>query len=194
MILYSYLLSSLTFTIVKNAQKWKVSLKTLMWSNTTLEEMRKILGLIILMGQVRTENKRDYCPLTPQFPHPFFLTLWVGTVLNPFGRPGMIVTTASKHRIQGSYSKFGLCVNIVYRNLGHYRAQNKNCRLMKPWSHGGVAWNLKFRTYNSGKITKYRVLVRMVCVRRYQVISATWRYTQLRGSVITFRQKFRSKS
>jgi hypothetical protein len=35
--------------------------------------------------------------LTPQFPHPFFLTLWVGTVLNPFGRPGIAVKTASKH-------------------------------------------------------------------------------------------------
>jgi hypothetical protein len=26
--------------------------------------------------------------LTPQFPHPFFLTLWVRTIFNPFGRPG----------------------------------------------------------------------------------------------------------
>jgi hypothetical protein len=41
------LLSNLTFTIVKNAQKWKVSPKTLMWSNTPAEEMRKILELII---------------------------------------------------------------------------------------------------------------------------------------------------
>jgi hypothetical protein len=48
--------------------------------------------------------------LTPQFPHPFFLTLWVGTVLNPFG---ILVTTASKHRNQDAYSKFGPCMNIL---------------------------------------------------------------------------------
>jgi len=51
----------------QNAKKWKVSPKTLKWSNIRPEEMRKFLGLIILMGQVRRE--------TPQLPHPFFLTL-----------------------------------------------------------------------------------------------------------------------
>jgi hypothetical protein len=35
--------------------------------------------------------------LTPQFPHPFFLTPWVWTILNPFGKPGILVTTASKY-------------------------------------------------------------------------------------------------
>ena len=50
-----------------------------------------------------------HCP--PQFPHPFFLK-WVGTILNPFGRPGILTTTASKHRIQCGYSKFGPRMNI----------------------------------------------------------------------------------
>jgi hypothetical protein len=36
-------------------------------------------------------------PLTPQFPHPFFFT-----VLNPFGRPGILVTTASKHTMRAN--------------------------------------------------------------------------------------------
>jgi len=54
-------------------------------------------------------------PLIPPFPHPFFLTLWVGTVLNPFGKPGILVTTASKHRIQGGYWKCGPYVSIMYR-------------------------------------------------------------------------------
>ena len=74
MILKSYLLSSLTFNIVKNAQKWKVSLKTLMWSNTTPEEMRKILGLIIFDGTGQNgKYKRllstDPTISTPIFPH-----------------------------------------------------------------------------------------------------------------------------
>ena len=70
-------------------------------------------------------------PLTPQFPHPFFLTLCVGTVWNSFSRSGILVTTAPKHRIQGGYSKFGPCMNILYRNLGQYTAQNKNFYLKK---------------------------------------------------------------
>jgi len=64
-------------------------------------------------------------PLTPQFPHPYLLTLLVGTVLNPFGSPGISVTTASKHRIQGGYLKFGPCMNILYRKLGQYTAKTR---------------------------------------------------------------------
>jgi hypothetical protein len=59
----------------QNEEKRKVSPKTLKLSNITPEAMRKLLGLIILKGQVRKENIRDYGPLTPQFPHQFFPTL-----------------------------------------------------------------------------------------------------------------------
>jgi hypothetical protein len=33
-------------------------------------------------------------------------------------------------------------MNILYRNLGQFTAQNKNCHSMKPWSHDKVTWNL----------------------------------------------------
>jgi len=47
--------------------------KTWKWSNITPEEMRKFLGVIILMGQVRKENIQDYWSTdltnsTPIFP------------------------------------------------------------------------------------------------------------------------------
>ena len=44
----------------QNAQKWKVSSKTLKPSSITPQEMRKFLRLLILMGQVGKENLRDY--------------------------------------------------------------------------------------------------------------------------------------
>jgi len=80
--------------------------------------------------------------------------------LNPFGRPGILVTTASKHRIQGGYSKFCLCVNILYRNLRQFTAQS-SCHLMEAM----IQWlgRRKFRKYDPGKITKDGVLVRMMC-------------------------------
>jgi hypothetical protein len=43
----------------KNAQQWKVLFKSLKWSDVTPEEMKKYLGPIILMGQVRKDNIRD---------------------------------------------------------------------------------------------------------------------------------------
>jgi len=44
---------------IQNAEKCKVLSKTLKWCNTTPEEMREFLGLIIFMGQVRKKNIRD---------------------------------------------------------------------------------------------------------------------------------------
>jgi len=54
-------------------EKWKVSPKTLKWSIITPEEMRKLLGLIILMGQVRKEYTRDYWSTDPTISTPIFL-------------------------------------------------------------------------------------------------------------------------
>jgi len=42
-----------------NAEKWKVSSKTLKLSNMTPEEMRKFLGLVILKGQIGMKHIRD---------------------------------------------------------------------------------------------------------------------------------------
>jgi len=56
----------------QNAEKWKVLSKTLKWSCITPEEMRKFLGLIILMGQVRKESVRDYWSTDPTISTPIF--------------------------------------------------------------------------------------------------------------------------
>jgi len=56
----------------QNAQNWKVSPKTLKWPNITPDKMRKFLGLLILMGQVRKENIRDYWSTDPTISIPFF--------------------------------------------------------------------------------------------------------------------------
>jgi len=56
----------------QNAEKWKVLPQTLKWSSITPEEMRKFLGLIILMGQVRKENIRDYWSTDPTISTPTF--------------------------------------------------------------------------------------------------------------------------
>jgi len=56
----------------QNAEKWKVLPKTLKWYSITPEEMRKCLGLIILMGQVRKEIIRDYWCTEPTISTPIF--------------------------------------------------------------------------------------------------------------------------
>jgi len=72
-----------------------------------------------------------------------------------------LVTTGSKHRIQGGYSKFGLCMNEYFvqkfRSVYSPKQELSLDEAMIPW-----LGHLKFRTYNPGKITKYGMLVRIV--------------------------------
>jgi len=99
-------------------------------------------------------------PLTPQFPHPFLLTLLVGTVLNLFGRPGILVTTTSKQD-SGRLFKIWSVYEYSVQKVGSVYSPKQELSLDEAM----ISWRgcLKLRTYNSGKITKYVELVRTVC-------------------------------
>jgi hypothetical protein len=120
------------------------------------------------MELVRKEN--DPTISTPFFSH----TVW--NSFESIWQPGILLKTARTHGIHGGYSKFGPCMNTVYRNIGQFTAQNKNCHLIKPWSHGGIAWNLghtiKEKYQNIECLWEW-------CVRQYRVISVTWRFMTL---------------
>jgi hypothetical protein len=134
--------------------------------------------------------------LTPQFPHLFFLTLWVGTASYPFGRPGILVTTASKHRIQGTYSKFGTCRNILYRILVSIQPKT---RTVTGWSEDVMAGSPEIEDIQSRENNRiWRVGENGVWggiglyLQRGDILS--WGKEVGGHSVITFRQKLRPKS
>ena len=162
----------------QNAEKWKVSPRTLKWSNITPEEMRRFLGLIILMGQVREENIRDYWStdpiiFTPIFPRTVsrnrFEFIWQAWHFSDNRQQTQ--DSGRLFRIWPVYEYFVQKFRSVYSPKQELSVDEA----MIPWR--GC---LKFRTYNPGKITKYGVLVRMVLYLQHGDISATWRYTQLR--------------
>jgi hypothetical protein len=49
----------------QHAQQWKVSPKALKWSKIIPEEIKNFLRLIILMGQARKDNTREYWSNNP---------------------------------------------------------------------------------------------------------------------------------
>jgi hypothetical protein len=53
-------------------EKWKSTLKSLKWTDVTSAEMKKILRLILLMGQVRKDNVKNYWSTDPTNTTPIF--------------------------------------------------------------------------------------------------------------------------
>jgi len=144
----------------QNVEKWKVLSKTLKWSNITPEEMRKFLGLIILMGQVRKENIRDWSTdptiSTPIFPCSMsrnrFESIWQAWHFSD-----------SRQQTQDSGRLFKMWPVYEYfvqkfRSVYSPKQELSLDEAVIPWRG-----RLKFKAYNPGKITKYGVLVRMVC-------------------------------
>jgi hypothetical protein len=71
-------------------------------------------------------------------------------------RVALTIQQVMKCQVQRGYSKYGLCMNIFYRNSGQFTTQRTVIdEVIIAW------WDLKFRTRSARKI-KYGV--------RYQII------------------------
>ena len=145
----------------QNAEKWKISPKTLKWSSITPEEMRKFLELIILMGQVGKENIRecwstDPTISTPIFPHTVSRNL-SESIWQAWHFSDNRQQTQDSERLFKIWPMYEYFVQ-KFRSVYSPKQELSLDEAMIPW------WgHLKFRTYNPGKITKYGVLVIMVC-------------------------------
>jgi len=123
--------------------------------------MRKFLGLIILIGQGRKENIRDHWSTdptisTPTFPHTMsrncFESIWQAWHFSDSRQQ-----TQDSERLFKIWPVYEYCVQ-KFRSVYSPKQELSLDGAMIPWRG-----RLKFRTYNPGKITKYGVLVRMVC-------------------------------
>jgi len=145
----------------QNAEKWKVSPKTLKWSNITPEEMRKFLGLIILMGQVRKDNIRDYWSTDPTISTPIFPRTMSRNRFESIWQAWHFSDNSQQTQDSGRLFK----IWPVYEYFAHKFRSVYSPKQELSLDESMIPWRgrLKFRTYNPGKITKYGLLVRMVC-------------------------------
>jgi hypothetical protein len=79
------------------------------------------------MLHVRMENIRHCQSNDPTISAPIVCHIVSGEHLNLFAKPGIFVTAASKHKIQGIYPKYGLGVNVFCRCLRQFTAQCREC-------------------------------------------------------------------
>uniref|UniRef100_G1Q6F5 PiggyBac transposable element-derived protein domain-containing protein n=1 Tax=Myotis lucifugus TaxID=59463 RepID=G1Q6F5_MYOLU len=127
----------------------------------TQKDIKKFLGLIILMGQTRKDSWKDYWSTDPLICNPIF------------------PQTMSLHRFEQIWTfwHFNDNAKMDSRSERLFKSQpvldyflHKFRTIYKPkqqlsLDEGMIPWRgrFKFRTYNPAKITKYSLLVRMVC-------------------------------
>jgi len=123
--------------------------------------MRKFLGLIILMEQVRKENIKDYWSTDPTIFTPIFPRTMSRNHFESIWQAWHFSDNRQQTQVSGQLFKIWPVYEYFVQKFRSVYSPKEELSLdeaMIPW------WcHLKFRTYNPGKITKYGVLVRMVC-------------------------------
>jgi len=121
--------------------------------------MRRFLGLIILMGQVKKENIRDYWSIDPTISRPIF----------PHTMSRNRFVWQAWHfidsRLQTQDSVWLFKIWPMYEYLVQKFRSVCSPKQELSLDEAMITWwgHLKFRTYNPRKITKYGLLVRMEC-------------------------------
>ncbi|CAK9820225.1 PiggyBac transposable element-derived protein 4 [Anthophora quadrimaculata] len=142
------------------ANKYK-EYKPVKWVDVTVKEMKKFLGLIILMGQVPKGDIYDYWSTlpyieTPIFPKPMsrnrFMQIW---------RMWHFCNNDILHDKSDRLFKIREVLNYIQDKFQTVYTPKQELSL----DAGVIPWRgrLFFRTYNPAKIVKYGILVRMLC-------------------------------
>ncbi|XP_053960478.1 piggyBac transposable element-derived protein 4-like [Anastrepha ludens] len=159
--LFTYFVEESNRYYYQNINKFTIPKKSVKWKDITISEMKKFLGLIIFMGQVRKDRRDEYWTTYPCTETPFFAKtmsrdrfrqIWKAWHFNNNEN-----TTGASDRL------------IKVRPIIDY-FQPKFMKIYKPkqqlsLDEGIIPWRgrLFFRVYNAGKLTKYGILVRMLC-------------------------------
>jgi len=159
--LFEYFVNESNRYYHQNSHNYKLYKKSGKWKNITLKEMKKFLGLIMLMGQVRKDIRDEYWSTEPTTETPYF------------------AKTMSRDRFRQIWKAWHFSNNEdiidssdrlckVKPIIDHFLPKFIN--IYKPHQElsldeGMIPWRgrLFFRVYNASKIVKYGILVRILC-------------------------------
>ncbi|XP_014472553.1 PREDICTED: piggyBac transposable element-derived protein 4-like [Dinoponera quadriceps] len=142
-------------------EKYKIPSRVKKWTDITVPEMKKFLGLIVLMGQIKKDVLYNYWSTDRSIETPFFSQVM------------------SRNRFVQIMQSWHFCNNENISHNSHRLAKiqpvvdylkQKFIDVYKPCQQLSldecvIPWRgrLSIKTYNPAKITKYGILVRVLC-------------------------------
>jgi len=157
---FAYLVTESNRYYYQNINQFKISAKSIKWRDITIPEMKKFLGLIIFMGQVRKDARDDYwstdvCTSTPFFSKTMsrdrFRQIWKAWHFN--NNEDIIDDSDRLVKVRPIVNYFLEKFNNIYKP-----------KQQVSLDEGIVSWRgrLFFIVYNAGKIIKYGILIRIL--------------------------------
>jgi hypothetical protein len=159
----------------QNVDKCKMSPKSLKRTDITKSEMKKFLGLTLLMGQVRKDNLKDYWSTDPAIATPVFSQTMSRNRFEAIWQAWHFNDNSQLQTDSSTLFKTETLYEYLLQKFRSMYSPEQELSLdvgMIPWRG-----RLRFRNYNPGKITKYGISVRMLCEATTGYISNTEIYT-----------------
>lgn len=146
---------------VQMSYKNITSPKALKWSDVTTSDMKKCIGLIILMGQIRKDSIKEYWSTDPYLETPVFGKTLSRSRFEDIWTVLHFNNNENKTDDSGRLFKVQPVLDYLLKKFKSVYTPHREISLdeaMMPWRG-----RLRFRTYNPGKIVKYGLLIREVC-------------------------------
>ena len=144
----------------QNIERFKTYSKSIKWRDITVPEIKKFLGLILFMGQVRKDRRDEYWTTDPCTEMPFFSKTKSRDRFRQLWRAWHFNNNEEITDQSVRLMKVGPVINYFVE---------KFINIYKPKQHvsldeGIIPWRgqLFFRVHNAGKLIKYGILVRIL--------------------------------
>lgn len=145
----------------QNCGKYKEQKKSAKWFDVTVAELKKWFGLIIIMGLVKKPRMEDYWSTNPLIETPIFSKTMSR---NKFRQILTYIHFANNTNTPTNGNRL-FKVQYLIEYFSKKFEENFNLSQNICIDEGMIPWRgrLNFKTYNPSKITKYGILIRMLC-------------------------------
>ena len=159
--LFQYMVEETNRYHAQNEFRIKDRVKSVKWKDVTVKELKKFIGLILLMGKIRKDNRDEYWSTDPTIQTSLFSQVLsrdrfkqIWEFWHSSNNSNIVDDSDRLQKVRPILTYLTSKFTSVYTPQRELSLDES----IIPWRD-----RLAFKVYNASKIIKYGVLVRMVC-------------------------------
>ncbi|XP_026467688.1 piggyBac transposable element-derived protein 4-like [Ctenocephalides felis] len=146
---------------MQNLNRLSTGGKSIKWKDVTGKDIKKMLGLLLLMGRVRKDTRDEYWSTEETISTPFFAKIMSRDRFRQIWSSWHFANNEQDVIENDRLSKVRPIINYLLPKFRIVYKPERELSLdesVMPWRG-----RLSFKVYNASKIVKYGILIRMVC-------------------------------